>query len=125
MLTGYAGGFGYAALIALVAARVGERRGPVVTALAACGERSMTSYLLQSVAWIVLFAPYMLDLAVRVNGTAAVAMGAGVWAATVVLADVLRRAGIRGPAESALRRLTYGPRHTARGAAAGRPAARR
>jgi uncharacterized membrane protein YeiB len=121
LLTGYAGGFGYAALIALAAARMGARRGPVVRALAACGERSMTSYLLQSVAWIVLFAPYMLDLAVRVSGTAAVAMGVGVWLATVVLADVLRRTGVRGPAESALRRLTYGPRHAA--PAAGRPAA--
>ncbi|MDA0565484.1 DUF418 domain-containing protein [Streptomonospora sp. S1-112] len=125
MLTGYAGGFGYAALIALIAARMGARRGPVATALAACGERSLTSYLLQSVAWIVLFAPYMLDLAVRVNGTAAVAMGVGVWVATVVLADVLRRAGIRGPAEWVLRRLSYGPRHTARGVAAGQSAAHR
>lgn len=108
MLVGYAGGFGYAALIALVAVRIGERRGVVADALAATGQRSMTCYLLQSVAWLVLFAPYLLDLAPGMSDATAVAIGAGVWLATVVLADLMRRAGWRGPAEAALRRLTYG-----------------
>src|SRR5690606_17033254 len=48
LLVGYAGGFGYASAIALIALRMGERRGPVVAALAATGQRSMTCYLLQS-----------------------------------------------------------------------------
>ncbi|MEV6817160.1 DUF418 domain-containing protein [Nocardiopsis dassonvillei] len=107
VLTGYAGGFGYAALIALVAVRLGDRRGPVVRALVATGQRSMTCYLLQSVGWMVLFAPYALYLAPQLSGTAAVLVGVAVWLATVVLADLMRRAGIRGPAERLLRWGTY------------------
>jgi uncharacterized protein len=110
-LTGYAGGLGYAALIGLVAARIGTRRGPVVgpivTALAACGQRSMTCYLLQSVAWLLLYEPYLADLGSALSSTAAAAVGLGVWLATVLLADLLGRAGLPGPAEALLRRLTY------------------
>ncbi|MFC4869674.1 DUF418 domain-containing protein [Streptomonospora arabica] len=113
LLTGYAAGFGYAALIALAAHwldnRSGARRGPVVTALAATGQRSMTCYLLQSAAWAVLVPTYALGLGPGWNDTGAVALGAGVWLATVLLADAMRRAGLRGgPAEWLLRRMTYG-----------------
>ncbi|MFD6096527.1 DUF418 domain-containing protein [Nocardiopsis flavescens] len=109
VVTGYAGGFGYAALIALVAVRLGGRRGPVVRALVATGQRSMTCYLLQSVAWMVLFMPYTLDLGSGMSDTASVLVGAGVWAATVVVADLMRRFGVRGPAERFLRWCTYAP----------------
>lgn len=109
VLTGYAGGFGYAALIALVAVRVGGRQGPVVRALVATGQRSMTCYLLQSVAWMVLFMPYTLNLGAGMSDTASVLVGAAVWAVTVVLADLMRRFGIRGPAERFLRWCTYAP----------------
>ncbi|CAL9556066.1 hypothetical protein SUDANB121_04553 [Nocardiopsis dassonvillei] len=120
VLTGYAGGFGYAALIALVAVRLGGRQGPLVRALAATGQRSMTCYLLQSVAWMVLFMPYTLDLGTGMSDTVSVLVGAGVWAVTVVLADLMRRAGIRGPAESFLRWRTYAPvRHDRAGAGSG------
>lgn len=76
-------------------------------ALVATGQRSLTCYLLQSVGWMVLFAPYALDLAPRLSGTAAVLVGVAVWSATVVLADLMHRAGIRGPAERLLRWGTY------------------
>ncbi len=111
MLTGYAGAFGYAAVIGLLALRIGQRRGPVVSALAATGQRSMTCYLLQSVVWAVLFPAYTLDLAATLTDTQAVGLGVAVWLATVVLADTLRRVGFRqGPAEWLLRRMTYGER---------------
>ncbi|RKS05097.1 putative membrane protein YeiB [Nocardiopsis sp. Huas11] len=114
LVSGYAGGFGYAALIALIAVRIGDRRGPVVQALAATGQRSMTCYLLQSVAWGVLFMPYTLDLARGLSDAAAVLVGVAVWLVTVVLADLMRRVGLRGPAEAFLRRRTYGrPQRTA------------
>ncbi|MFY7067768.1 DUF418 domain-containing protein [Nocardiopsis changdeensis] len=109
VLTGYAGGFGYAALIALVAVRFGERQGPVVRALVATGQRSMTCYLLQSVAWMTLFMPYTLNLGAELSATASVLVGVAVWATTVVLADLMRRTGVRGPAERFLRWRTYGP----------------
>ncbi|RCV48049.1 DUF418 domain-containing protein [Marinitenerispora sediminis] len=109
-LTGYAGGIGYAAAIALLAVRIGARRGPVVRAVAACGERSMTCYVWQSVVWMALFAPYTLDLGAHMGVAGSVAVGAATWLAGVAMADLMRRAGRRGPAEALLRRLTYGGR---------------
>ena len=108
-ITGYAGGLGYAALVGLVAERLSRRaaHGPVTNALAACGQRSMTCYLAQSVAWLLLLEPYLADLAGGMGVAAAAAVGLGVWLVTVVAADLLRRAGRQGPAEALLRRLAY------------------
>ena len=109
--SGYAGGLGYAALIGLLAARLdqgtGARRGPVVTALAACGQRSMSCYLAQSLAWFLLFEPYLADLGGELGVAAAATVGLGVWLVTVLAADVLGRLGLPGPAEALLHRLTY------------------
>lgn len=107
VVTGYFGGFGYAALIGLVAARLADRPGRISTALAATGQRSMTSYLLQSVAWLVLFPAYTLGLGAELTAAPAVAVGAGVWLVTVLIAEFMRRKGWRGPAERALRNRTY------------------
>ncbi|GAA3095394.1 DUF418 domain-containing protein [Pseudonocardia yunnanensis] len=112
--TGYAGGLGYAALIGVVAARLGRtarqprRDGRIVTALRACGQRSMSCYLAQSVFWLVLFEPYLADLGGELGVAGAVAVGLAVWVLTVVAADLLHRLGRPGPAEALLRRLTYG-----------------
>jgi uncharacterized membrane protein YeiB len=106
-VTGVAGGLGYAALIGLVAIRVGERRGPVVRALVACGQRSLSSYLFQSVVFVVLFLPFTLGLGARLGTAQITAIALATWLASVLLCDLLRRAGRRGPAEVVLRRLTY------------------
>jgi uncharacterized protein len=107
-ITGYAGGLGYAALVGLVAARLsGRAAGPVTNALAACGRRSMTCYLAQSVAWLLLLEPYLADLSGTMGVAAAAAVGLGVWLVTVVAADLLHRADRPGPAEALLRRLAY------------------
>jgi uncharacterized membrane protein YeiB len=109
-LVGYAGGLGYAALVGLVAARLSRRAAwPVTSALAACGQRSMTCYLAQSVAWLLLLEPYTADLGGALGVAAAAAVGLGVWLVTVVAADLLRRAGRPGPAEALLRRLVHRP----------------
>jgi uncharacterized membrane protein YeiB len=106
-VTGVAGGLGYAAAIGLLAIRVGDRPGRVVQALVACGQRSLSGYLFQSVVFVVLLMPYTLGLGGRL-GTAGVAVVAlATWLVSVLLADLLRRRGRRGPAEVLLRRLTY------------------
>lgn len=106
---GVFGGIGYAALIALIAVRLGARRGPISLALSAVGQRSLTCYLAQSVVWTLVFTPYLLDL----SGTLGVATNAllatATWLLTVVLADRLRRANSRGPFEVLIRRFTYRP----------------
>ncbi|QVJ01465.1 DUF418 domain-containing protein [Nocardiopsis eucommiae] len=105
--TGIAGGLAFAAAIALVAARIGDRRGPVTTALVACGRRSMTFYIAQSPVWLVATEPSLLGLAGALGAASAAGVAVVTWAVTVVMADVLRRAGRRGPAEALLRYLTY------------------
>ncbi|MGP4097132.1 DUF418 domain-containing protein [Nonomuraea sp. KM90] len=107
-LTGIAGGLAYAAIVGLFAGRL--RRGvpgPVVRALTACGQWSLTCYLLQSVVFVAVFAPYTGGLGTRVGDAAASGIAVLTWLATVALAALLAPGGRRGPAEAALRRLTY------------------
>jgi uncharacterized membrane protein YeiB len=105
--TGVLGGFGYAALIALVAGRIDHRRGVVVNALAATGQRSMTCYLAQSPVWALTFTPFLLDLSETLTAASTALLAATVWLATVLLADRLDRAGRRGPFETLVRQVTY------------------
>lgn len=105
--TGVAGGLGYAALIGLSAMRIGDRRGPVLRAIAACGQRSLTCYLFQSVVFVALFVPYTLGLGAVLGSAATAGVALATWLAGVGVAEVLRRRGSRGPAEVLLRRLSY------------------
>ena len=111
---GVLGGFGYAALIALVALRLGRRRGWSVEAIAAVGQRSMTCYLAQSVVWALVFTPYLLDLSDVLTVSTTALLAVATWLATVVLADRMSRAGNRGPFELLVRRVTYGRALSAR-----------
>jgi uncharacterized membrane protein YeiB len=106
-VTGIAGGLGYAAVIGLLAIRVGDRPGRVVQALVASGQRSLSGYLFQSVVFVVLLMPYTLGLGARLGTAGVAALAVGTWLVSVLLADLLRRLGRRGPAEVLLRRLTY------------------
>ena len=109
-ITGYAGGVGFAALAGVVAIRLRDRRGPVVTALAACGQRSMTCYLAQSVVFVAVLAAYGGGLGDQFGVATTAILAVATWVATVLLAEFLRRGGYRGPFEVLLRRLTYGVR---------------
>ncbi|MGW6200568.1 DUF418 domain-containing protein [Kribbella sp. NPDC055110] len=115
--TGVFGGFGYAALIVLIAHRLsrsgGDRRGAVTRAIAAVGQRSLTCYLAQSVVWAIVFTPYLLDLSHTLTTTTTALLAVATWLATVLIADRLRRANYRGPFELLIRRITYQPRRIA------------
>lgn len=105
--TGYAGGVGYAALAGLLAAGLRQRRGILVTALSACGQRSMTCYLAQSVVFVAVLAAYGGGLGDRLGVATAALLAAATWLLTVAAALVMHQTGFRGPAELLLRRLTY------------------
>jgi uncharacterized membrane protein YeiB len=107
-IAGYAGGVGFAALAGVIVIRLRDRRGPVVTVLAACGQRSMTCYLAQSVVFVAVLAAYGGGLGDRFGVAVTAVLAVVTWVATVLLADFLRRGGYRGPFEVLLRRLTYG-----------------
>ncbi|MGW0484805.1 DUF418 domain-containing protein [Nonomuraea sp. NPDC003214] len=103
-LTGYAGGIGMAAIIALVALRPGNA---VSTAVQALGQRSMSFYLFQSIVFVAVFFPYGLGLQDDLGLAGASGVAVATWVASIAAAELMRRAGHRGPAEILLRRLAY------------------
>ncbi|ASO23055.1 putative membrane protein YeiB [Actinoalloteichus hoggarensis] len=109
ILTGVAGGLGYAAVFGLISARAGDRPGPIARALAAAGSRSLSCYLFNSVLLALLLSPSLLGLGDSMNSTGALFAAAGVWAVGVTLAVLLGRSGRGGPADVLLRRLVNGP----------------
>jgi uncharacterized protein len=113
-VTGLAGGVGAIAAIALASIGCAERRGPVATAIAAVGQRSLTCYMLQSVVFFAVLSPVAFGLGGRTGFTGAALVAVGTWVFSLLCAEGMRRRSYRGPAEILLRRLTYGK--------AGRPA---
>ncbi|MEV0800469.1 DUF418 domain-containing protein [Kribbella sp. NPDC050281] len=111
--SGVLGGFGYAALIVLIALKLRDRQGRITRAIAAAGQRSLTCYLSQSVVWAVVFTPYLLDLSRTLSTTTTALLAVATWLATVWIADRMRRANYRGPFEILIRRVTYQPSRTA------------
>jgi uncharacterized membrane protein YeiB len=106
--TGVLGGLGYAALISLIAVRLQTHRPrPLVDAIAAVGQRSMTCYLTQSVVWTAVFTPFLLDLSGTLTVTTTAVLAVTTWGMTVLLADWMRRTGRRGPFETLIRQVTY------------------
>jgi uncharacterized membrane protein YeiB len=77
--------------------------------MAALGRRSLSGYLFQSVAWLLLLSPYTLSLATRFHSPLATGLVAAlfVWLASLLWAGALDRTARPGPAEAILRRLIY------------------
>lgn len=112
VVTGLAAALGYAAAFGLVAARAARAATPgrLTRALAAVGQRSLSCYLFQSVVFAPLLSAWGLGLGATLGPWQAALLALATWALSLVLAGVLDRAGVRGPAEWALRRLAYRPR---------------
>ena len=113
-ISGQFGGPGYIALFALLVGKLTANRRPdqlglPITAISALGQRSMSGYLFQSIAWMLLLAPFTLNLGDRLGNTAFTAAGAAiaVWTISVIGAYQLKKHSYRGPAETLLRRLIY------------------
>ncbi|GGF91210.1 hypothetical protein GCM10007304_01450 [Rhodococcoides trifolii] len=106
-VSGLLGGLGYAAIVTLIGRRV--PRGRVVEAIRATGQRSMTCYLTQSVVWTVAFTPALLDLSDDLSVLGVALLAVATWVFTVLLAHRIQRSGSRGPFETLVRRVTYGP----------------
>nr|WP_051065460.1 DUF418 domain-containing protein [Nocardiopsis potens] len=119
-LTGYFGGIGLAAIIALAAIGAARTRGPLTTAVEALGQRSMSLYLFQTVAFLAVFHPYGLGLRDDLGPAGAFGVAGAVWLVSLAAADLMRRAGRKGPAEVLLRRLAY-PAPAARASAPAPP----
>ena len=107
-VSGMFGGPGYVAVIALIAANVRDRTG-WAGRIMALGRRSLSGYLFQSFAWLMLLAPFTLYLGGKFGAPLATAavVAIAVWIFSVYVAEWMERRAYRGPAEVVLRRLTY------------------
>jgi uncharacterized protein len=107
-VSGMFGGPGYVALFGLLVSRITTLSLPV-RAISSLGQRSLSGYLFQSVSWMVLLAPFTLDLGHRFGSTAYTAFGCAVavWIVSVLGAYTMTKRSYRGPAETLLRRLVY------------------
>ena len=107
VMGGVAGAVGYLALLGLLAVQLGgHTRGRASVALAATGERPLTSYLLLSAVMAPLLAAWGLGLGDDIGTLAAYGIAIVAWLLAVVLAVWLEAKGRPGPAEWLLRRLT-------------------
>ena len=111
---GFFGGIGYACLFGLIGMALSKRANRlrdnvVVGSVVALGQRTMSGYLFQSVAWLVLLTPFGLGLGQRLGSPALVAVcsAVGVWLVSVAAAYLMHRAGYRGPVEILLRKFAY------------------
>lgn len=108
-VSGFAMGLGYVCFFAWLAAVWRDRpRGLVLAGVTAVGERSLTCYLLQSVALAPLLSAWGLGWGEWLGTAGAAALAIGVWATTALVALALHGAGRRGPFEVLLRRWAYG-----------------
>ncbi|GAA2132108.1 DUF418 domain-containing protein [Glycomyces algeriensis] len=113
LLGGLYAGLGYICGFALLAHMLrGFGRRGVPGALAAVGERSLTSYLLQSLIMAPLLTAWGFGLGEDLGYLGAFGVAFGTWLVTVAVAVALDKAGKRGPFEVLLRRLTYGPKRS-------------
>ncbi|MGA5207586.1 DUF418 domain-containing protein [Streptomyces variegatus] len=113
-ITGNAAGLGYVAAIALFAHRWTTRRprrgATAVAAVASVGQRSLSCYLAHSLLFAPVLAAWGLGLGGHLGSATMALFACAVWLVTLAGAYALERAGRRGPAEAALRRLMYGSR---------------
>ena len=115
-VSGTFAGPGYVALFGLVALGLSRVSTPkviwVTGSVAALGRRSLSGYLFQSLAWLLLLSPYTFALGQRFRSPLLTAVGVAllVWLTSLAGAYLLDRGSLRGPAETVLRRLTYGNR---------------
>jgi uncharacterized protein len=105
-VSGMFGGPGYVALFGLLVSRITKLTLPV-RAISALGQRSLSGYLFQSVSWMVLLAPFALDLRFGSTAYTAFLCAIGVWGISVIGAYTMSKRSYRGPAETLLRRLVY------------------
>jgi uncharacterized protein len=106
-VSGVPGGFGYAALIVLIALRLNREQGPITKAVSAVGQRSLTCYLIQSVMWTLVFTPYLADLSDDLTVTTTAVLALATWLFTVFIAAWMDRSAYRGPFELLIRRFIY------------------
>lgn len=106
ILTGFAGGVGYAALFGLLGVGM-KHYGVIVKAIAAMGKRSLTFFVIHEVLTVILLSPIAFNLGAFLTVTTSVLLGTIMWIVTLSVAYFMEHRQIEGPLEKYIRYLTY------------------
>ena len=106
MLTGIAGGIGYAAIFGLIGSTV-KRAGPLLGSMIALGKRSLTFYLFIELMLVVVLSPVAFGLGQEMHVAGAAIVAVLVWIISLLVASGMEYKGVRGPADALLRKLIY------------------
>lgn len=108
VLTGVAGGAGYAAFFALATDALDRLQWVPTKAVAAVGKRSLTFYILNSAVVAILLHPDLVGWGENIGAFGALVVAASTWLLGLVLAVQLERRDLPGPLETLMRRGVYG-----------------
>src|SRR5690625_3604047 len=106
ILTGFAGGVGYAALFGLLGVGI-KYHGVIVKAIIAMGKRSLTFFVLHEVLIVILLSPIGFNVGAFLTVTTSVLLGIIMWIITLSIAYYMEYCQIEGPLEKYMRYLTY------------------
>ncbi len=106
MLTGIAGGIGYAAIFGLIGSAI-TRAGPLVGSMVAMGRRSLTFYLFIELMLVIVLSPVAFGFGQELHVAGAAILAVLVWLVSLLVASGMERKGVRGPADALLRKLIY------------------
>ncbi|MUV38811.1 hypothetical protein JNUCC1_02682 [Lentibacillus sp. JNUCC-1] len=106
VLTGFAGGVGYAALFGLLGLGI-NYNGVIVKAITAMGKRSLTFFVIHEVLIVILLSPIAFNLGAYLTVTTSVLLGIVMWAVTLSVAYYMDCRQLEGPLEKYMRYLTY------------------
>ena len=106
IITGFAGGVGYAALFGLLGVGI-KYRGVIVKAITAMGKRSLTFFVIHEVLIVILLSPIAFNLGAFLTVTSSVLLGIVIWAVTLSVAYFMDLRQVEGPLEKYMRYLTY------------------
>lgn len=106
VLTGFAGGVGYAALFGLLGVAI-KHYGVIVKAITAMGKRSLTFFVIHEVLIVILLSPIAFNLGAILTVTTSVLLGIVMWIVTLAIAYFMERRQIEGPLEKYMRYLIY------------------
>ncbi|WP_102346763.1 DUF418 domain-containing protein [Bacillus sp. Marseille-P3661] len=106
IITGMAGGIGYAALFGVIGNLI-KNPGWVTNSLTALGKRSLTFYVLNETLLVILLSPVALDWGGTLNNIGVTFVAISVWIVAVIIAAIFEKFYINGPLETLMRRLVY------------------
>lgn len=106
IVTGFAGGVGYAALFGVIGIHI-NTPGPIINSISALGKRSLTFFVFNEAVLVILLSPVALNLGGILSNTDVTLIAIIIWIIAVVIAAILEKFRMNGPLETLMRYLVY------------------